>query len=61
MKPFRTRQEQEAAWRLIHKWRFHDPETGFLAWKPNTPEVAKVTYEKLMEQIEEEFEELEEL
>lgn len=26
--------------RLINKWQYHDKETGFLEWKPNTPQCA---------------------
>lgn len=36
-----TREQRETAQRLINSYQYHNPETGFHEWKPETPEYVK--------------------
>lgn len=37
----KSRSEREIALRLIHSYQYHNPETGFNEWKPDTPQHVK--------------------
>lgn len=46
-----SRSEREIAWRLIHSYQYHNPDTGFNEWKPNTPQHVKDLQKELFDGI----------
>lgn len=48
-----SRSKREIAWKLIHSYQYHNPDTGFNEWKPGTPQYIKDLQHELFDRIKE--------
>lgn len=45
-----TSNELNTGWRLVNSWLFHDFDSGFLKWKPRTPDHVKNLEKRLIQE-----------